>query len=1177
MNKKTTTITFWLEAMRITGTQILLAIVLSGVVLAKGKAQEALRNKVTVSFNGTPLNKAIELVGERAGIDITYNSSVLPKDSKVNAAFSDQTIDRVLTDLLDPFGITYVVVENQVVLRKKPEVLPALNSIRIPEIQLPDDIRVTGTVTDENNEPLPGVSILIKGSQRGTTTGSDGRFAIDIPNSAAVLIFSFVGYLTQEIQPVNRANMTVILEVDQKTLEEVVVVGYGTVNRKDLTGSVASVSGKDLKDIPVTSAAQAIAGRLPGVQVTKTEGSPDADIKIRVRGGGSITQDNSPLFLVDGFPVNDINDISPTDILTIDVLKDASSTAIYGARGANGVVIITTKGGQEGKGKVSYNMYYGQKQVTRYIDVLDPYEYVYWQYELINNDATFSGRFGDLKDIDLYKEMKGTQWQHLIFGQIGSSLSHNLSFSGGNKVTRYNISLTRNDEKEVMIGSGFGRTNLTIRTTNQINRWLSFDLNTRFSDMRLKGAGTSSNSRLSHAVQFRPTEGFSEFADKEIADEDYEIETAVTLNPLKQTIDDYRRQNQMSINFNGAFNIHLPLNLSYRLEFGKQYSFLTNNRFYGIHTSNAINAGTQPLANINKRNGESYRIANILSYSKKEFLPGNNLNIMVGQELNHDKSESITTSVRYLPKYIDAVSALNMMQLGLSDPITTTDYAPSKLSSFFGRINYDYKGKYLFSSTLRVDGSSKFAPGNQWGYFPSAAGAWRISDEHFLSTAKSFLDDLKIRASLGAAGNNRIADNAWRKTLSVQSGPLFLEGSESTPTPFLRPDGILSNPLLKWETTITRNLGLDFALFKRRVSGSFEIYKNTTRDLLISATVPSSTGYNNQFQNIGQTSNRGIELSLNTVWVETRDFSFSTSLNIAFNRNRIDKLGEAKSWEQTSGWAGSDGPTGDYLIEEGGKVGLMYGFETHPDKMYGFDDFSYENGVYTLKEGVPNNAPLILAKWFRPGSLKFVDQNKDGTVDAGNDKIVIGDANPKHTGGINFISQYKGFDLSVFFNWVYGNDIYNANKLDFTTRKGGRLYKNILAEMNSQNRFTYINKETGLLVNDPVQLAEMNKDAKFWATSMSLAPLHSWVIEDGSFLRLNTMTLGYSLPKSLLSRLHIQQLRLYASGFNLKTWTRYTGYDPEVDTIRSTALTPGIDFNAYPRSRSYNVGLNLTF
>lgn len=1177
MHKKSTTSFSWVKVMRITGTQLLLSLLMTGMVLAKGTAQEMLHKRISISFDTQSLVKAVEQLSESAGVDISFNSSVLPKRQSVKTSFVNERVEKILDNLLTPHGVGYIILDNQVILRKLPEAAhePPLN-VETPQIMVMD-FRIKGTVKDENGQGLPGVSILIKGTQRGTTTDLTGNFSLDAPDENAVLVLSFVGYLTEEVPVNKRSSLDISMKVDEKSLEEVVVVGYGTVNRRDLTGSVSSVSGKDLKDVPVTSAAQAITGRLPGVQVTKTEGSPDADIKIRIRGGGSITQDNSPLFLVDGFPVSNINDIAPTDILTIDVLKDASSTAIYGARGANGVVIITTKGGQEGKGKVSYNMFYGQKQITRYFDVLDPYEYVFWQYELNNNTTTFPPRFGDFRDMHLYKEMTGTNWQKLLFGEIGTSLSNNLSISGGNKTTKYSISLTRNDEKEVMIGSGFGRTNLTIRTNSQVNKWLSVDLNTRFSDMRLRGAGTSSNSRLAHGVQFRPIEGFSEFVDNEMSEDEYEIVSSFTINPLKQTLDDYRRQNQLTLNVNGAFNIKLPKNITYRLEFGKQYGFRTNNRFYGIHTSNSINTGGQPLASIDKRNDESYRVANILSYSNKTLLPGSNINIMAGQELNYEKSNTILSSVRYLPKYIDAVSALSMMQLGMADPITTSDNAASKLSSFFGRLNYDYKGKYLFSSTLRADGSSKFAPGNQWGYFPSAAIAWRVSDEAFMSSMSSFLDDLKVRLSVGSAGNNRITDNAWRKTLSVQTGRLFIEGSESNPTPFLRPNSILSNPFLKWETTVTRNLGLDFALFKRRLTGTVELYKNTTRDLLISATVPSSTGYTNQFQNIGETSNRGVELSFNAVLIEKRDFNLSATFNIGFNKNRIEKLGETKSWEQSTNWAGADGPTGDYFIQEGGKVGLMYGYETHPDKMFSFDDFTYENGTYTLKEGVPNNRSLLNAKWFRPGTLKFVDQNGDGVVDALNDKVVIGDANPKHTGGFNLTAQYKNFDLSGFFNWVYGNDIYNANKINFSNYWGGRLFKNLSGEFTSQNRFLNISPVTGLVVNDPAELAELNKDAKYWSTSMSLAPLHSWAIENGSFLRLNTLTLGYSLPTALLSKARISQLRVYASGFNLWTWTNYSGYDPEVDSIRSTALTPGVDYNAYPRSRSFNVGLNLTF
>ena len=604
-------------------------------------------------------------------------------------------------------------------------------------------------------------------------------------------------------------------------------------------------------------------------------------------------------------------------------------------------------------------------------------------------------------------------------------------------------------------------------------------------------------------------------------------------------------------------------------------------QFYGINTSNALDYGTQPLAQNTQNNAMSYRIANVLTYNKKNLLPGDNLTVMAGEELNYSKSESLTASVKYLPKYIDPVSALAMMNLGVADPNATNDGTPVTLSSYFGRLNYDYKAKYLVSFTFRADGSSKFAPGSQWGFFPSAGLGWRISDEKFMNQAKAWISDLKLRSSYGESGNNRISDDAWRKTFSVGTGRLFIDGNETSPTAYLTPNSTLSNPTLKWETTITRNIGLDFSLFKQRLNGSVEVYQNTTKDLLISATIPASSGYSTQMQNIGQTTNKGLEILLNGLLVQKKDFKMLFSFNIAFNKNRIDKLGSTKSWEQSSGWGGADGPTGDYFIKEGGKVGLMYGFQTDGNGMYSFDDFDYNssNGTYKLKTGVANNSALINAKWFGPGSLKFINQNPDAdsNVDAQHDKVVIGNANPIHTGGFNLNAEYKGFDFAAFFNWVYGNDIYNANKLNFTNYWGGRLYKNILGIMDSKSRFIRVSPETGAVVNDPIALAELNKDAKYWSASMARAPLHSWVIEDGSFLRLNNLTIGYSFPKRIISKLNLAQLRIYATGYNLWIWTNYSGYDPEVDAIRSTPLTPGIDYNAYPKSRSYNIGLNITF
>ena len=686
---------------------------------------------------------------------------------------------------------------------------------------------------------------------------------------------------------------------------------------------------------------------------------------------------------------------------------------------------------------------------------------------------------------------------------------------------------------------------------------------------------------LNHMIQFRPVNGLSGYIEP---DDEFEMDNEFILDPLKQTLDDYRRSKRLTFNYDGAVNYKILKELTYRFEYGYQYSMNTNKRFYGLNTSNAVTWGNQPLASNEKIDGGRYRVANILTYSKRDFIPGHNMTIMAGEELVRSNDERIYTEVRYLPKYIDAVSALSMMQLGSAQPITTTDNPAVITSSFFGRLNYDYKGKYLVSATFRADGSSKFAPGHQWGYFPSGAFGWRIYEERFMEPTKNWMSNLKLRLSYGTAGNNRIGNDLWKKTYSIGGDALlYMEGNESTPTTYLIPGGTLSNPELKWETTVTRNVGLDFGFFKDRLSGSVELYQNTTKDLLISATIPSNSGYTSQMQNIGQTSNKGIELMLNGAIVKTKDFQLSTTFNIAFNKNHIDKLGDSKRWEQSSGWGGSDGPTGEYLIEEGGEIGLMYGFVT--DGMYTFDDFDYNNGTYVLKPGIADNHNLTSPRVFMPGALKYVNQNpgvgateaEKVAVDQANDRVIIGNANPKHTGGFGLNAQYKGFDFSAFFNWVYGNDIYNANKLEYTAARSGRNFKNLMSTMNSEERFTYISKSTGLRVTDPEQLKEMNKNATIWSPAHSLVRLHSWAIEDGSFLRLNNLTIGYSLPASLLSRIKVEQLRIYLTGNNLWIWTNYSGYDPEVDTRRDTPLTPGVDYNAYPRSRSYNIGLNLTF
>ena len=1143
--------------------------------------------RVTIKQRNVRLVTVLDEIENQTDYLFLYDGNQIDMNQSVSVNVKNMQVNHLLSQLFSDSQVHYAMEGTHIVLMPDKKVLP-------PDVVSLQQITITGVVTDAEGETLPGVSVRVMGTTQGTATDINGAYSLQVKDENATLVFSFVGFSTQEFSVGNQRIINVTMHEEMTGLDEIVVIGYGTARRADLTGSVASVSAAQFKDVPLASTAMLFTGKMAGVNVTQTEGSLDAEIKIRVRGGGSITQDNSPLYIIDGFPVDNLGAISPADIATIDVLKDASSTAIYGARGANGVVIITTKSGYEGKATISFNSYYGNSKVPKFLDVLDGYEYALWQYEISGPGTTIEQFLGRFEDYHIYRDVENTNWQKRVLGRTGTTLNNNISITGGSKAFTYNVSFTRDDRKDVMVGQEALRNNVTSKVNYTVKDWLSLEVGLRLSDQVNMGSGTSRSGRLQHILNYRPIMGIQGIVDPE--DEgDYETISSLTMDPYKQTMDDYRRNVQHDFDYNTAVNIKLPKDIVYRFQYSTRYGKQSINIFYGLYTSNAQENGSQPLAEKDKYDRRSWQITNTLSYNKKDFLQGHNISAMIGQEMNSSSYERMRGSVKFLPKYIDAEGGLAMMNLGVADPVYTFNNSPNNNSSFFGRVMYDYKGKYLLSATVRADGSSKFAPGNRWGVFPSFGAYWRISDENFMEGTKSWLSDLKLRASYGQAGNNRIADDLWRKALSINTSRLFMDGPLGAPTAYIQPSSTLANPKLKWETTITRNVGLDFYLFKSRVSGTVELYLNTTRDLLISASIPANTGYSTQMKNIGQTSNRGIEVSFNANIIEKRDFSLSANFNIGFNKNRIDKLGETKRWTQDSGWGGADGSTAEFLIYEGGQVGIIYGYETDGNGIYSMDDFTYNGaeGVpdasrYTIKPGVANNSGLTGQRYFRPGCLKFKKQNipTDPNELANlpnswwnittDDKIEIGNANPKHVGGFGLDARFKGFDFSAAFNWSYGNDIFNVNKLCATAQFGGRRYKNILGMMDSESRWMYYHPETGLLMNTPEDLVKYNGDKKYWYATQNRSPLHSWAIEDGSFLRLNTLSIGYSVPKTWLSRVHLEQLRLYASGFNLWLWTNYSGYDPEVDGIRSTPLTPGCDWNSYPKPRSFNVGINLT-
>jgi len=1037
-------------------------------------------------------------------------------------------------------------------------------------------VMVRGVVTDRGGETLPGVNVLIKGTTTGTVTDVNGNFSITAEPDA-VLIITYIGFNPLEVNVRGRQLINIALEPSIVALDEAVVIGYGAIRRRDVTGSVASVSGEAIAAKPIASVAEALTGKLAGVQVITTEGSPDAEIKIRVRGGGSITGDNSPLFIVDGFPVESISDISPNDIESVDVLKDASSTAIYGSRGANGVIIITTRRGQEGRITVRYEAFASFNRLARRLEVLSPFDYTLWQYEralLANDLSRFTSMFGNFQDIDLFREVPANDWQGITFGRLGFTMNNTLSISGGTQRTTYSFNYTDNRSRAIMQYSGFRRDNLNLRINHQPSDRISLGLIVRYANTNIQGGGAneqrefsfSADPRLRHAMIFPP------FPVDGLTDEEGELDRDFVLfHPLTALRDNERYQKRITYNLSGNVSWEIIDDLRLTSEIGIDDFRNWDERFYGPTTHYARNIpaadyqGRPALIYLNTAR-ETLRSTNTLFYSPQELLPeGHSLDVLLGQEYIIRQEADHETAVHGFPDGFDFHTARSLSAQAIAHSINNYLFPNDILLSFFGRMNYNYRGRFLLSATFRADGSSRFSKDNRWGYFPSAAFAWRMSDESFMQFARPWLDDLKLRISYGTAGNNNIPTGQLLQSLEVRTTTWINRFSS-----FWAPTKIMANPDLKWETTTTRNLGLDFTAFNGRLGGSLEAYINTTSDLLILFPTPG-TGYLEQYRNMGKTENRGIEAMVSWVAIDRPNYGFTVSGNIGFNRNTIKSLGLMNDFTALTGWASTD-IAAEFLIATGGSVGQMFGFINAG--RYEVDDFvGFINGRWQLKPGIADSSPIVGT--LRPGSMKLQNMTEGDNVVNLADRVVIGNANPLHTGGITFNGRLHGFDIMAAFNWSYGNDIYNANKVEYTTTS--RFHsRNMITLMAEGQRWTNLRPD-GTISNDPAELAALNANTTMWSPFMPRYVLTDWAIEDGSFLRLNTLTLGYNLPQELINRLGLTSLRLFVSGNNVALWTNYSGFDPEVSTRRRTPLTPGVDYSAYPRSRSLVFGLNLSF
>ena len=1055
---------------------------------------------------------------------------------------------------------------------------------------------ITGTVKDAAGEPLIGATVSL-GGNNGVVTDIDGNFTLSGVSNGATLTVSYIGYETTTVKVGNQQHYDIVLESNDKSLDEVVVIGYGTVKRRDLTGAVASVTGERLAKNPVANVAQALQGQLPGVNVISQDGRPGATMSIRVRGGGSITQSNEPLYVVDGVITGRIDDIPADEIESIDVLKDAASTAIYGASGANGVILITTKSAKEGKNEVKYNMYYQLKEQPAQLDVLDPYDYVLhtWSYATAYGDsygdnvAKYFGlgsKYGN--HLNEYKNMSTHNWVDDIMDS-SHSWNHDLSLSGGTATTKYRASVNYMNDDGARLNTGFRRWNASFKFSQEISKKLKWDLDARYSEMRFRG--TRFNTATS-AYQFRPVDNpLGADADPSQMGQGSSF-VELSRNPLDYTknYDQYNDINRLRVNTGLTWTI---INgLVAKSEIGLSRGWMERRTWDGGHGDQGYSS-----AQLYKNNSYNVRWSNTLNYNVQGLGEDHSLGMLAGYEVLADKTNYSNIYGYGYPSEFTMNDAFGMINFtgktkgseGL-DKFDNVIGEPKHVTSFFGRVNYSYQGRYLLTATFRADGSSRFASNNTWGYFPAAAAAWRISDEPFMEGARDWLDNLKIRLSYGTSGNDNIDAGLWRETWTTST--INVDGVNKV---VYIPGSMKGNPDLKWETTVSRNLGFDFGILRGKVRGSLDLYWNTTKDILMKVPIDEATGYSYQYQNVGQTSNRGIELALFYEAVRTKDFGLSFNLTYNYNNNMVDKLNPDIDLnpDTHTGWGSSmRKPYYDYIIRVGEPVGTIQGFKSNG--FYTLDDFNYSNGVYTLKDGVADTKSIVNypANAFKgnkpdgqtafPGMVKFEDVNGDGVIDD-NDATVIGKTQPHHTGGFNIMGNYKNLDFSLGFTYQIGGKVYNANVMhDMMGDKDNSLGANRLDVVKDCYRIYDVGSDGNLVaVTEPEALRALNAHAKYALPYSEYGLASSEFIEDASYLRLNTLTVGYTFPKTWLNTVGIKNVRVYFTGANLFCITGYSGLDPDVNTNMNAGgdgfPTPFYDYQAYPKTRSYTFGLNVTF
>ena len=1018
---------------------------------------------------------------------------------------------------------------------------------------------VKGTVVDETDLPMIGATVMIKGAAGGTITDFDGNFTISAKKGQVIAI-SYIGYKTQEVKYTNQQKIAVKMVPDSKALDEVVVVGYGSMKRSDLTGSVSSIAAKDVKEFQSSSVLGALGGQIAGVQITQSDGGPGSGFNINIRGVGTMTGDASPLFIVDGFEVDNIDNIANADIESMEFLKDASSSAIYGARAANGVVMITTKSGKAGKPSITYNGSATYRKITKKLDLLTPYEFAklqedidpkyadtYWKEG--NDENGLPYRFQSLND---YIGVGGVDWQDATFNPTWSQ-DHNLSITGGDEATTYSLLFTRYNENGIFNNSGFDRTTAKFRVKQKIMKDITLDATINYAQTNKKGVGTTADSgrfnMLAQILSARPTGGLR-LTDEELlssAIDPVMLEDGSSLaqvNPVIQT--ESVTNNKRAEMWSG--NASLTWQIMKGLTFKTAATYNTTNsrvdRFFKDGSKEAFRNGQKPYGETQMIRDVRWTNSNNLTW-KQKINKKNSYDIMLGHEISYRSSEFLLGQAMDFP--FDHLGN-NNLGLGATPSKVNSDFNDKKLLSFFARGNYNYDNRYLLTATVRADGSTVFSKKHKWGFFPSFSAAWRVSEEAFMKDVEA-VSNLKVRFGWGIVGNDRISNYL---SLDLYENKKY--GIGNSLTTVLTPKQI-KNQNLKWEGSSSVNLGLDLGLFANRLSLSADFFIKDTKDLLLAQELAHVTGFDKQYQNVGKIRNKGMEFSISSTNIQTKSFTWNTNFNISIIRNELRALESGANYKTTRSGFDSNFTQDDYIAIVGSSLGAIYGYEF--DGIYQSSDFYITpDHKYILKEGITNNTRYTDAGGLRPGVVKYKDQNGDGIITTA-DRTVIGNAIPKWYGGITNTFAWKGIDFSFMFQFNYGNDIYNATRLYATQSRNGRT--NMLAEV--ADRWTETNA------------SNLVPSTKGYVTN----DVYSRFVEDGSFLRLKNVTLGYTLPKKWTQKAYIKRMRVYATGQNLFCISGYSGYDPEVSTAGNNPMTPGLDWGAYPKSRVFTFGIDLQF